>query len=576
MTPFYDGFVGDIVPEGGKREGCFQVLGKIERIDDTSLFISELPIKKWTQDYKIFLESMMNGDPLKKIEAEIKDFKENHTDATVSFTVICAKELIDKFEMEPKGLLGKFKLTGSVSTSNMHLFDAEGRITKYNTPEDMLQEFFVLRLDFYQRRKALLLQRLRREQNILRNKARFIEEVCSGDLVVSNRKRADILADLQERGYDLLEKEEEKKEVLDDEEEDGTQEEELSDAELARGYEYLLGMKIWSLTYEKAEELRRQLHEKSIEVDNLEATAPSQLWLNDLDEIEIALDERAEEMARAAKEEGKAQKKAQKVQAGRNKKSANRKGRKEWESDEEESDDESMGLSDEENIAPKQKSIPKKPVAKKSAVVAPQRKPVPPMRATVKAPVLPPKRALDKSTQISIPALENPKEVDSDREYDLEIGISLADRMKKKLLVSPPPKRPNVKAKSSFEQSDDESADEFDLNMEEFEPASVTPAKKKAIPKTTKPATQKPVPPTKKAPAPPLVKKAPVTKAPRKVAPKKAQPKKKIELSDSDDEEDFAESVVVAAPVPSRSAAGRARAKVTYKVDDSDDDSDFE
>lgn len=576
MTPFYDGFVGEIVPEGGKREGCFQVLGKIERIDDTSLFISELPIKKWTQDYKIFLESMMNGDPVKKIEAEIKDFKENHTDATVSFTVICAKELIDKFEQEPKGLLGKFKLTGSVSTSNMHLFDAEGRITKYNTPEDMLQEFFTLRLDFYERRKALLLQRLRREQKILRNKARFIEEVCSGDLVVSNRKRASILADLQGRGYDMMEKEEEKKEVPDDEDEEASQEEELSDAELARGYEYLLGMKIWSLTYEKAEELRRQLKEKSIEVDNLEATAPSQLWLNDLDEIEVALDERAEEMARAAKEEGKAQKKAQKVQAGRNKKSANRKVREEWGSDVEESDDESMGLSDEENIAPKQKSAPKKPVAKRPAAVAPKRAPVPPKPATVKAPVPPPKRALDKSNQINIPATEKPKEVDSDGDSDFEIGLSLADRMKKKLLVSPPPKRPNVKAKSSFEDSDDESADEFDLNMEEFEPASVTPAKKKAIPKAIKPAAQKPVPPAKKAAAPPVVKKLPATKAPRKVAPKKAQQKKMMDLSDSDEDDDFDKSPVVAAPVPSRPAVGRARAKVTYKVDYSDDDSDFE
>ena len=124
MTPFYDGFVGDIIAEDGKREGSFQVMGKIERLDDTNLFISELPVKKWTQDYKIFLESMMNGDPTKKIEAEIKDFKENHTDATVAFTISCTKDAIDRFEKDSKGLVGKFKLSGSLSTSNMHLFNA--------------------------------------------------------------------------------------------------------------------------------------------------------------------------------------------------------------------------------------------------------------------------------------------------------------------------------------------------------------------------------------------------------------------------------------------------------------------
>jgi DNA topoisomerase-2 len=89
-------------------------------------------------------------------------------------------------------------------------------------------------------------------------------------------------------------------------------------------------MKIWSLTYEKAEELRRQLEEKVAEVQNLEATAPSQLWISDLDEIEITLDERASDMAKAAKEEGKAQAKARKVQAGRNKKAGNRKAKQEW------------------------------------------------------------------------------------------------------------------------------------------------------------------------------------------------------------------------------------------------------
>ena len=48
--------------------------GKIERIDDTTLLITELPIGKWTQDYKSFLEGMMTGTD--KSPSEITDFKE--------------------------------------------------------------------------------------------------------------------------------------------------------------------------------------------------------------------------------------------------------------------------------------------------------------------------------------------------------------------------------------------------------------------------------------------------------------------------------------------------------------------
>ena len=38
------------------------------------------------------------------------------------------------------------------------LFDSEGGIKKYNTPEDILREFYDLRLGFYSRRKAALLK----------------------------------------------------------------------------------------------------------------------------------------------------------------------------------------------------------------------------------------------------------------------------------------------------------------------------------------------------------------------------------------------------------------------------------
>ena len=644
MIPYYDGFVGDIIPEAGKREGCFQVLGKIERVNDTTIHISELPIKKWTQDYKVFLESMMNGDPIKKIEPEIKDFKENHTDTTVSFTVTCSKEAIDKFEMEPKGLLGKFKLTGSVSTSNMHFFDKEGRITKYNTPEDILLEFFKLRIDFYERRKVLLLQKLRREQKILRNKARFIEEVCSGDLLINNRKQALILADLHDRGYDTIEKEDEKKDLS---EEESMSEDDTSDAGLTKGYEYLLGMKIWSLTFEKAEELRKQLALKSSEVEALAGKAPSLLWLEDLDEIEIALDELAADKAEAAKEEGKAQRKAKKVQAGRNKKSANRKRKEEWDSDDDEDgDSEPSDLSDRENSAPKQRHVSKKPVVRTTAIKAPvankepsgptditierpnnalktskskavhsnaefelsvlensapvketlPKKPVAP-RATIKVAVTKNpssesldqrhqqpqhKRALEMSTSAVASSPKYPKIGDSDDDSDLGISTSLADRMKSKFTTSSPPKTLNVKSKSSFEESESEPKDEFDLDMSEFQPASVTPAKKKAVVRAAKPLIQKSGTAGKKggprATAKKVRAKGVVTKPTTKATTTK--PPTRNAKSSSDSEDAFDQSLKhenASTQVARRATAARARAKVIYNVDLSDeDDSDFE
>jgi len=52
-------------------------------------------------------------------------------------------------------------------------------------------------------------------------------------------------------------------------------------------------MKIWSLTYEKANKIRQELAEKTKALDDLEATSPTALWVADLtSSIEEALDER--------------------------------------------------------------------------------------------------------------------------------------------------------------------------------------------------------------------------------------------------------------------------------------------
>lgn len=235
---------------------------------------------------------MMTGTD--KIPGVISDFKEHHTETTIAFTVTATKEKIDEFENEKGGLISKFKLSTTVSTNNMTLFDVDGKIHKYETSVDILRSFFNHRLEFYVKRKDTLLDKLRKELKILENKERFIEEVCEGELVVSNRKRTELLVELSERGYDLCPKDEKMASDEDDEEnsEDVLIEESASNAELANGYEYLLGLKIWTLTCERAEDISRQKSEKEREIADLDNTKPEAIWLADLDELDKALVER--------------------------------------------------------------------------------------------------------------------------------------------------------------------------------------------------------------------------------------------------------------------------------------------
>jgi DNA topoisomerase-2 len=55
---------------------------------------------------------------------------------------------------EQQGLLDFFKLTGKISTSNMICFDFDGKIRKYDSPEEIVDAFYPMRLAYYQKRKV--------------------------------------------------------------------------------------------------------------------------------------------------------------------------------------------------------------------------------------------------------------------------------------------------------------------------------------------------------------------------------------------------------------------------------------
>jgi DNA topoisomerase-2 len=55
---------------------------------------------------------------------------------------------------ETEGLEKRFKMTTTVSTSNMVCFDLNGKIKKYTSPEEILEDFFHKRMEYYSLRKV--------------------------------------------------------------------------------------------------------------------------------------------------------------------------------------------------------------------------------------------------------------------------------------------------------------------------------------------------------------------------------------------------------------------------------------
>ncbi|XP_065605161.1 DNA topoisomerase 2-alpha [Cyrtonyx montezumae] len=277
MLPSYKNFKGTIDELGPNQ---YVISGEVSILDSTTIEITELPVRTWTQTYKEqVLEPMLNGT--EKTPPLITDYKEYHTDTTVKFVVKMSEEKLA--EAEAVGLHKVFKLQTNLTCNSMVLFDHVGFLKKYESPQDILKEFFDLRLRYYGLRKEWLIGMLGAESAKLSNQARFILEKIDGKIVIENKPKKELIQVLIQRGYESdpvkAWKELQNKE---EEEEEGDESDKESAAATGPDFNYLLNMPLWYLTKEKKDELCKQRDNKEKELENLKCKSPSDLWKEDL------------------------------------------------------------------------------------------------------------------------------------------------------------------------------------------------------------------------------------------------------------------------------------------------------
>lgn len=295
MIPWFRGFKGAVEFKGINDFGLEQYINKgtFKYVDDSTVLINELPIGKWTDDYKIFLESLLYD---KSVENKgnkqcLVDFSNNSTEKSVSFTLKFKKDELYDMRMN-KEIETVFKLTDSKNTNyfNMNLYNNKGIITKYDRVEDILNEFYFIRLAFYTKRKEYMLKNIKKELDIFEAKIRFIEEFISGEINILHKEDEEIYLMLEEKEYpkfntkgDELKKETNEKE--NNEEENEEDESTVNDINSDFNYDYLLNMKIKSLTKKKIEELKKMHENKLALYNDLYNKTDKELWKEDLNKF---------------------------------------------------------------------------------------------------------------------------------------------------------------------------------------------------------------------------------------------------------------------------------------------------
>ena len=341
IQPWYKGYQGEIIKNPSK-EGNYIVKGKYHWSEEepNKVIITEIPIKKWTEDYKYFLQELMGIEMLnkdnddkkkgkkkkkedgeenkkKKKEIIIEDLRENHTYNRVCFEVTLKEDYVSKFKNDEELFIKTFNLTTSLNINNMVLFSPEGKLKKYNSIEEILDTFYKLRLEYYHIRKDYMISVLKKEVATLSNKARFIKMVIEDELIIKKKKRVILVNELYDLKFDTqtmlnnikMKTKEEKNAEIElqnnnennnaDNQNNNNDEEEVEEeggnkkVKLKvpiKEYDYLLNMNLWSLTYEKIEELLKQKEQKEKELSILEKTEVETLWDNDLDSFVEELD----------------------------------------------------------------------------------------------------------------------------------------------------------------------------------------------------------------------------------------------------------------------------------------------
>jgi DNA topoisomerase-2 len=268
FVPYYEGFKGTIHKIAEQK---YLIKGLYEKISDDKIRITELPVGTWTMPYTTFLESLMDGSAVdkagKKIPPSIKDFTSVCTEVSIDFTVVFPKDRLADLEKTKdangcNGIEKLLKLFTTVSTTNMHMFDSNIKLHKYNSVEEIIEDFYNIRLSTYQKRKDRLVADMEKKLVKLSNRARYIQETLASNIDLRRKTAEQVTALLTGMKFDLY---------------DGD-------------YKYLVKMPMDSVTQENVASIMKEKADTEMELSELKGTTLEKMWSRELDELEKQYD----------------------------------------------------------------------------------------------------------------------------------------------------------------------------------------------------------------------------------------------------------------------------------------------
>lgn len=242
IKPYISAFGGTFT-QSEDNPKKWHIRGLFKRINTTTVKITELPPSMTYEKYEEVLDKLVDTKSIVSYE----DNSKNGIDYIIKFT------RSDLSKLDDQSLIKLLKLEEN-STEIFSTLDENDKLKIFESPSEIIEYFIKFRLEYYSKRKEFLLSKIRRELEMLSNRAKFIKAIIDKKIKVNNVPKSEIINSIENIGISKI----------DD------------------SYDYLLKMQIYSLTKEIYEKLIADLGEKRIHLEQVEKKNTVDMYLEDL------------------------------------------------------------------------------------------------------------------------------------------------------------------------------------------------------------------------------------------------------------------------------------------------------
>lgn len=240
MLPYYKGYKGTVRQEGTQTV----YTGVYEKVNTTTLKITQLPIGYDLEKYKSILIDLINA-------GEIKEFDDHSSESEWCIYVYAHREWI---KQPPEMIMDALKLT-TRNSNNFVLWNENGRIVRFTDPREIIKYFVDWRLKKFDERRLKLIDNHQKNLQWLNEKKTFIEYFITNSKELVNLGKIDLTNNLIANGFESVDK--------------------------------LLQIRIYNMTKDEIESLRSEICDVMTKVDELQSSTPEKMYLDELGAIKL-------------------------------------------------------------------------------------------------------------------------------------------------------------------------------------------------------------------------------------------------------------------------------------------------